>query len=149
MRKLTSCSVLLVSFAVLLVGCGGGMSSPNQPLAPNPNMVQGSLTIHDNPPMGVTVLSFDIDVTGAELQPSDASKQPVSMLSAPEDIELEHLQTESALLASKSVPTGTYSSLMVSFANPRMIIQNQAGGTLTLGTQSCANQQHGSGVTGI
>jgi hypothetical protein len=34
------------------------------------------------------------------------------------DIELEHLQTESALLASKSVPTGTYNSLMVSFANP-------------------------------
>src|SRR5437588_2398346 len=141
MSKLTSGSVLLVFFAVLLVGCGGGMSSPNQPPAPHPNMVQASLTIHDNPPMGVTVLSFDIDVTGAELQPSDTSKPPVSMLSAPEDIELEHLQTESALLASKSVPTGTYSSLMVSFANPRMTIQNQTGSTLTLGTQSCANQQ--------
>ena len=52
MRKLTSCSVLLVSFAVLLVGCGGGMSSPNQP--PAPNMVQALLTILDNLPMGVT-----------------------------------------------------------------------------------------------
>ena len=82
--------------------------------------------------MGVTVLSFEIEVTGAVLQPSDSSKQPVSMLSEPEDIELEHLQTESALLASKSVPTGTYNSLMVSFANPRMTIQNQTGSPLTL-----------------
>lgn len=139
MSKASSFSVLLVSLAALLVGCSGGMSTPNQPLTPN--MVQASLTIHDNPPMGVTVLSFDIDVTGAELQPSDSSKQPVSMLSEPEDIELEHLQTESALLASKSVPTGTYSGLMVSFANPRMTIQNQTGSTLTLGTQSCPNQQ--------
>ena len=52
-------------------------------------------------PMGVTVLSFEIEVTGAALQPSDSSKQPVSILSEPEDIEVEHLQTESALLASK------------------------------------------------
>jgi len=39
------------------------------------NMAQVSLTIHDSPPMGVTVLSFEIEVTGAALQPSD-SKQP-------------------------------------------------------------------------
>jgi Domain of unknown function (DUF5666)/Domain of unknown function (DUF4382) len=141
MSKGTSCSVLLFFFAALLVGCSGGMSSPNQPLTPN--MVQASLTIHDNPPMGVTVLSFDIDVTGAELQPStsNSSQQPVSMLSEPEDIELEHLQTQSALLASKSVPTGTYSSLMVSFANPRMTIQNQTSNTIMLGGQSCLTQQ--------
>src|SRR2546429_9112044 len=61
------------------------MTSPNQPVSPN--MVQASLTIHDNPPTGVTVLSFDIDVTGAELQPSETGTQPVSMLSEPEDIE--------------------------------------------------------------
>lgn len=139
MSKATSCSVLLVFFAALLVGCGGGMSSPNQPVAPN--MVQASLTIHDNPPTGVTVLSFDINVTGAELQPSDSTKQPVSMLSEPEDIELEHLQTESALLASRSVPTGMYSSLTVSFANPHMTIQNQSPNTLTLGSQTCPTGQ--------
>src|SRR5256884_703639 len=51
------------------------MTSPNQPVSPN--MVQASLTIHDNPPTGVTVLSFDIDVTGAELQPSETGTQPV------------------------------------------------------------------------
>jgi hypothetical protein len=105
-------------------------------------MAQVSLTIHDNPPMGVTVLSFELEVTGATLQPSgSSSSQPVSMLSEPQDIEIEHLQTESALLASRSVPTGTYSGLMVTFANPRMTIQNQTGAPLTLGTQTCSDQQ--------
>ena len=52
------------------------------------NMTQATLTMRDNPPMRVTVLSFEIEVTGAALQPNDSSKQPVSMLSEPEDIEL-------------------------------------------------------------
>lgn len=69
--------------------------------------------------MGVTVLSFEIEVTGVALEPSDSGSQPVSMISEPEDIELEHLQTESALLASKSVPAGAYNGLMVSFAAPK------------------------------
>jgi len=139
MNKAISCLVSIISLAVLVAGCGGGMSSSQAPTATN--MTQATLTIHDNPPMGVTVLSFEIEVTGAALQPSDSSKQPVSMLSETEDIELEHLQTESALLASKSVPTGTYNSLMVSSANPRMTIQNQTGSPLTLGSQMCAAQQ--------
>src|SRR6516162_10865536 len=139
MSRATSCRVSIISLAVLVAGCGGGMSSSQAPTATN--MTQATLTIHDNPPMGVTVLSFEIEVTSATLQPNDSMSQPVSMLSEPEDIELEHLQTESALLASKSVPTGTYNSLMVSFANPKMTIQNQTGMTLTLGSQICADQQ--------
>src|SRR5436190_1969608 len=118
MRKAILCRGPLLIVAIVLAGCGGGMSSTQTPLATN--MSQVSLTIHDNPPMGVTVLSFEIEVTGAALQPSDSSSQPVSMLSEPEDIELEHLQTESALLASRDVPTGAYSGLMVSFANRRL-----------------------------
>ena len=139
MRKAISCLGAILIVAIVLAGCGGGMSSTQTPLGTN--MTQVSLTIHDNPPMGVTVLSFEIEVSGAALQPSDSSSQPVSMLSEPEDIELEHLQTESALLASRSVPTGTYSGLMVSFANPRMTIQNQTGAPLTLGTQTCSDQK--------
>src|SRR6516225_4705257 len=139
MNKAILCLVAVVSFAVLAVRCGSGMSSSQTPTATN--MTQATLTIHDNPPMGVTVLSFEMEVTGATLQPNDSMSQPVSMLSEPEDIELEHLQTESALLASKSVPTRTYNSLMVSFANPKMTIQNQTGMTLTLGSQMCADKQ--------
>src|SRR6266705_5734279 len=139
MNKAILCLVLVVCFAVPAVGCGGGASSSQAPTATK--MTQATLTMHDNPPRGVTVLSFEIEVTGAALQPSDSSSQPVSMLSEPEDIELEHLQTESALLASRSVPTGTYSGLLVTFANPRMTIQNQTGAPITLGTQTCSDQQ--------
>jgi len=139
MRKAISCLGPILLVAIVFAGCGGSMSSTQTPSGTN--MTQVSLTIHDNPPMGVTVLSFEIEVTGAALQPGDSSSQPVSMLSGPEDIELEHLQTESALLASRSVPTGTYSGLMVSLANPRMTIQNQTGATLTLGTQTCSDQK--------
>src|SRR2546425_7456135 len=139
MRKVISSLGLILLVAIVLAGCGGGVSSTQTPLGTN--MAQVSLTIHDSPPMGVTVLSFEIEVTGAALQPSDSSSQPVSMLSEPQDIEIEHLQTESALLASRSVPTGTYSSLMVTFANPRMTIQNQTTAPLTLGTQMCPVQQ--------
>lgn len=139
MRKAISCLGLILPVVIVLAGCGGGMSSTLTPSGTN--MAQVSLTIHDNPPMGVTVLSFEIEVTGATLQPSGSSSQPVSMLSEPQDIELEHLQTESALLASRSVPTGTYSSLMVTFGNPRMTIQNRTGTMLKLGTQTCSDQQ--------
>src|SRR5467141_5328506 len=140
MRKAISYLGLSLFVAIVLAGCGGGMSSTPTPLGTN--MAQVSLTIHDNPPMGVTVLSFEIEVTGAALQPSgSSSSQPVSILSEPQDIEIEHLQTESALLASRSVPTGTYSGLMVTFANPRMTIQNQTGTPLALGTQTCSDQQ--------
>jgi Domain of unknown function (DUF5666) len=138
MRKAISSLGAFLLVAIVLAGCGGGMSS-TLPLS-GTNMAQVSLTIHDNPPMGVTVLSFEVEVTGATLQASGSS-QPVSLLSEPEDIEIEHLQTESALLASRSVPTGTYSGLMVTFANPRMTIQNQTTAPLTLGTQMCSVQQ--------
>ncbi len=139
MRKAISCLGTFLLVAIVLAGCGGGMSSTLTPSGTN--MAQVSLTIHDNPPMGVTVLSFEIEVTGATLQPSGSSSQPVSMLSEPQGIEIEHLQTESALLASRSVPTGTYSGLMVTFANPRITIQNQTTAPLTLGTQTCSVQQ--------
>ena len=139
MRKAISCLGPILCVVIMLAGCGGSVSSLQTPSGTN--MAQVSLTIHDGPPMGVTVLSFEIDVTGATLQPTGSSTQPVSLLSEPQDIEIEHLQTESALLASRSVPAGTYSSLVVTFANPRMTIQNQTTAPLTLGTQMCPVQQ--------
>ncbi|PYU59295.1 MAG: hypothetical protein DMG56_18700, partial [Acidobacteria bacterium] len=62
MRKVISCLGPLLLVTIALAGCGGGMSSTQTPLGAS--MSQVSLTIHDNPPMGVTVLSFEIEVTG-------------------------------------------------------------------------------------
>src|SRR5436309_6713567 len=128
----------LAAFSALMLGACSGNSMMLQNPPGGPAMAPASLTIHDNPPAGVTVLSFEITVTGASLQPSDTSKPAVAMVREPEEIELEHLQAESALLANLSVPAGTYNSLSVSFANPHMTILNQSGAALSLPNgQSC------------
>ena len=100
-------------------------------------MVPVSMTIHDTPPSGISILSFEIHITGAALQPSDSTASAVSLISAPDEIELEHLQTSSAFLGSSSVPAGTYNSLTVTFANPQITIQNNTGAAITVGGQSC------------
>jgi Domain of unknown function (DUF5666)/Domain of unknown function (DUF4382) len=138
MLKLFAASIPVVLLGITLAACGGN-SIPSQ--SPNPAAVPVSFLIGDNPPTGVTILRFQIQVTGAALQPADSSQSPVSMLSMPEEVELEHLQTESALLANANVPAGTYNGLSTTFANPQMTIFNQTGQTLTVGSQTCdANQ---------
>ena len=128
----------LAAFSALMLGACGGNSIMSQNPPGGPAMAPASLTIHDNPPAGVIVLSFEITVTGASLQPSDTSKPAVAMVREPEEIELEHLQADSALLANLNVPAGTYNSLSVSFANPHMTILNQSGAPLSLPNgQSC------------
>lgn len=138
MRKSISAFAFVMLAVMLLAACG---SSPSSQQSPGTGTVPVSLTISDNPPAGVTVLSFQIEVTGASLLPSNPSEQPVSLIVKPEDVELEHLQTESALLANINVPAGTYNGVTVTFASPQMTILNQTGATITVGSQSCANMQ--------
>lgn len=128
---------LTVVFAALfMAACGGQSSTP----ALNRAATLG-LTIRDNPPAGVTVLSFEISVTGASLQPADASQPKVSLLASPVEIELEKLQTNSAFLSIQGVAPGTYSTLTITFANPELTILNQSGQPILVGTQACANGQ--------
>lgn len=122
-----------IGAAICLASCGSTSSSPSSSSA---GTVPVSVTIHDTPPANVTILSFEIHITGASLQPS-TSGSPVSLLSAPEEIELEHLQTSSALLGSENVPAGTYNSLKVTFANPQMTILNNTSVAITVGSTTC------------
>ena len=137
-------SVPLLSFAFLLalaiVACGGNSSMQSPPVTPS-NATNVSLTIGDAPPMGVTVLRFELQVMSASLQPSGSGEMAVSMLDQPQEVELEHLQTEPAFLVNRNVPAGTYTGLSAIFANPKMTILNQTGQTLTVGTQTCATGQ--------
>ena len=122
-----------LSCLALLTGCGG--SGPAQvPLGTS----TVSLTMHDTPPAGVTVLSFQISVTGATLNPLQAIgsvQTPVSILKMPLDVELTQLLTDSTFLSATNVPEGTYQDIVLTFANPRMTIQNTSGGAIG----SCAN----------
>lgn len=102
------------------IGTGGGNTAPF------------SLILTDAPALGGDVLEFQIQITGAVLQPGN-----VSLLNTPLTVELTQLQAETGFLSSFNIPTGAYTSLTVTFANPDMMILNETGGTIT-GT-NCTN----------
>lgn len=136
MRKLAFLTSAVLMTAGLVGGCGS-TSQTTQPLAPR----SLSLSIRDNPPAGVSVLSFEINITGASLQPSDASKPPIALISSPVEVELAQLETEKALLNAMNAPEGTYSSISLTFATPELTILNQSGQPIIRGTQTCLNGQ--------
>jgi len=92
-----------------------------------PGAAAVSVTITDTPPAGVTLLSFEVNVTGATLNPGNidllAGKGPVQ-------IELKQLETESAFLNTAPVAPGTFASLSLTFANPELTFKNDTGATL-------------------
>jgi hypothetical protein len=144
MRKtflgITLCAMIML--AITVVGCGGSFSGVvNPPVVVVPSMVPVSFTVGDDPPAGVAVLRFQVQITSASLQPSDTTQPTVSMLLGPLNVELLHLQTETAPLGNVNVPAGTYNGLTASFANPQMTIFNNTGHTLTVGAQSCLTDQ--------
>src|SRR5882724_10181880 len=143
MRKtlvsLALCGVIILG--VTLAACGGsGVVTINNPV-PVPQMVPVSLTVGDDPPTGVAVMRFQVQITSAVLHPTDTTQPDVSMLISPTNVELLHLQTETAPLGNLNVPAGSYSGITATFANPQMTIFNNTNQTLTLGAQSCVAAQ--------
>lgn len=135
MRKVTATIITALVVVLVVAGCSSSMSSS---MPPTQGQVPVSMTMRDTPPTGVTVLAFEIHVTGATLQSANTSQADVSLLSQNLEIELRHLETESALLSTSGATPGIYNSLTLTFANPEMTIQNGTGGTLTVGGKSCA-----------
>jgi len=86
-----------------------------------------SLTMTDTPPAGVTLLSFEVNVTGATLNPGN-----VDLLGGkgPIQIEVKQLETESAFLSTATVTPGTFTSLTMTFANPELTFKNDTGAAL-------------------
>jgi hypothetical protein len=91
-----------------------------------------SVSMTDAPPAGVTVISFEVSLTGATLNPGNADllggKGPIR-------IEVKKLETENAFLSTANVAAGNYTSLNLTFANPELTFLNNTGGTLA----GCAN----------
>jgi len=131
MRKVTL-TVLTMVVILFMAGCGSQSSVISNP--PGGDVPVG-MTVRDTPPNGVTVLFFELSITGASL--TSQSGTSVSLLSSanPIPVNVSQLQTESAFLGSKNVPVGTYTSLSVSFANPQLTIYNSSGSAIG----SCAN----------
>ncbi|HKV05075.1 MAG TPA: DUF5666 domain-containing protein [Candidatus Acidoferrales bacterium] len=121
---------LALASCVLLVACGGPMTTPSAS-----NGVPMSLSIGDTPPNGVAVLFFESLITGASLQPSDTMKPAVSVLSKPVEVEFGHLQTDTAFLSLANVPPDMYKSITLTFGTAAMTIVNHSGAAIG----SCAN----------
>lgn len=143
MKRLVGLLALSIFVAFVLMACGGGQMSTQMPgtTVPSGNTSNVSLSIGDAPPAGLTILRFQIQVMSASMQPATSGQAAVSMLGQPQEVELEHLQTEPAFLVNLNVPAGTYNGLTATFANPQMTILNQTGNTVTVGSQSCSNNQ--------
>jgi len=118
-------TVLLV--VLLAVGCGGAVVDTSPPPAGSSAV---SFMVRDTPPAGVTILSFEITITSAVLQPGN-----VQLVSAPIEIELKRLEIETAFLSTVNVPAGTYNSIQVTFSNPELTFLNNTGSSIG----SCAN----------
>jgi hypothetical protein len=113
--------------AILLAGCGGSTSAPAMGPGPGPQAALVSVSLTDAPPAGVTVLTFEVTVTGATLNPGSADlvagKSPVR-------IEIKRLETENAFLSTANIPSGNYTSLNLTFSNPELTFRNDTGTTL-------------------
>jgi Domain of unknown function (DUF5666) len=125
--------LMLVLFAAFAsAGCGAnyGMNSASTSsgaTSSGTGAISVPITMTDTPPAGVTILSFEVNVTSATLNPGNvdllAGKRAVR-------VEVRELETESAFLNTASIPPGTYTSLNLTFANPELTFQNNSGAPL-------------------
>ena len=125
MRKILWVALASVLAIGLLAGCGSG--SMNNPVPPGLQTAQVSVSMTDAPPAGVTVISFEVSLTGATLNPGNADllagKGPIR-------IEVKKLETEAAFLSTANVTAGSYTSLNLTFANPELTFMNNTGAAL-------------------
>jgi hypothetical protein len=116
--------LFIVLFLLFMAGCGSQSQVTTTPVSTNPADVPVSLSITDTPPAGVTVLFFQLTITGATL--TSSSGGTVSLLSSanPIPVNISQLLTDTAFLGSANVPAGTYNSLSLNLANPQLTIFN-------------------------
>jgi len=105
-------------FCAALFGCGASVPIGSMPQGNGNSSVVLAMT--DTPPSNVSILSAEVTLTGATLMPGN-----VSLLSASTTVELTRLQTDIAYLATATnIPSGTFTSVVLTFANPSLTIEN-------------------------
>ena len=124
---------LLLALTTLTAGCGSNKIGEVTP-PPGPSTSTVSVAVTDTPPAGVTVISFEVTIVAATLNPGN-----VPLVSTPIQIEVKRLETEAAFLTAVNVPAGTYTSITFTFAFPELTFKNDTGGPLTLPGLNCLN----------
>ena len=135
MMMRTRLAVLTCSFfsALTLSACGGGSGDSSSTSSTAQPQSTVNMTVTDTPSTGITVLSFQIQITGAVLQPGN-----VSLLPRPVTVDLAQLVSDTGFLASSVIDSATYTSLELTYANPQITLQNNTGSSLTAAGQTCA-----------
>lgn len=131
MRVRAFMAVLGLAGTLLLNGCGGGTTNPTSSTSPTANATV-NFVISDTPPTNVTVLAFQIQITGAVLQPGN-----VSLLPRPVTVDLAQLVADTGFLASTVIDSGTYTSLTLTYANPQVTILNNTAAPIVLAGETC------------
>jgi len=115
-----------------VAGCGSSYKSTTTTPPAGAQTAQVTLSMTDAPPAGVTVITFEVSVTSAMLNPGNvdllAGKGPVR-------IEVKKLETESAFLSTASIAPANFTQLNLTFANPELTFMNNTGASLA----GCAN----------
>jgi hypothetical protein len=82
----------------------------------------------DTPPTNVTILSAEVTLTGATLNPGS-----ISVFSGSATLELTRLQTDIGYIGTTLVPPGSYTTLTLTFSSPMLTIENNTGSSLATG----------------
>jgi len=124
--------ICLLIFCAALAGCRGTTQVGSQVVSSGNSSVVLAMT--DTPPSKVTILSAEVTLTGATLTPGN-----VSLFSGSATVDLVRLQTDIAYLATASkIPSGNYTSVTLTFANPSLTIENDTASPIVSGTTTCA-----------
>jgi hypothetical protein len=139
MQRITLWTASVLATAAV-AGCGsssgssGSTSSTDGSTSTTAQTATVNLVVQDTPSTNLTVLSFQIQITGAVLQPGS-----VSLLPKPVTVDLVQLVSDTGLLSSAVIGSGTYTSLTMTFANPQVTIANNSGVAIVTPTQTCAS----------
>jgi hypothetical protein len=131
LRTRPSLAILVLILSAALAGCGtntqygsAGQSNGNSSVV---------LAMTDTPPSNVSILSAEVTLTGAALNPGN-----ISLFSGSTTVELTRLQTDIAYITTAAnIPAGNFTGLTLTFANPQLTIENDTAAPIVSGTTTC------------
>ncbi len=125
-------AILTSLLAMIFLSSCGGTSSGGSNTNPTANATV-NFVVSDTPSPKLTVLSFQIQITGAVLQPGN-----VSLLKQPVTVDLAQLVSDTGFLSSTVVDSKTFTSMTMTVANAQVTIINNSGAAIVTPTQTCA-----------
>ena len=130
-------AVSIMSLALIMIGCGStGSTGASTQVPPPPTPGTANLSVFMKDAAADNVLAFKVDVTSVAV--TDANGHSTTLSTTPMSFEMRHLEMAPTLaLEAGSLPSGGYSTLNLTLANPSLIVNS--GGTPTAATPQMAS----------